>query len=188
MRAAAASVRAAQGDVVGALVGAIRDQLAGRVLEPLDLVMIAADRVQAALDEAVERGRVTPGDARQIADDVVRRGREQTGDVLASLDELLGHGIDRIEALSRRIEQRVTRDRRADAPERVAEGADSAQRAGADAGEAAFPIPDYDELTVPRIRARLVGLSPDELRAVRDRELRGAQRKSVLAAVDRALS
>jgi hypothetical protein len=51
-----------------------------------------------------------------------------------------------------------------------------------------FPIPGYDELTAAHVNARLKGLSPTELRRLREYERRHANRKSVLDAIERALS
>jgi hypothetical protein len=50
-----------------------------------------------------------------------------------------------------------------------------------------FPITGYDELTAAKVIDRLEGLSPAELRAVRDHERRNANRKSVLSAIERRL-
>jgi hypothetical protein len=49
------------------------------------------------------------------------------------------------------------------------------------------PIADYDELTARQVCDRLDGLTPAQLRAVREHERRHANRKSVLAAIERAL-
>jgi hypothetical protein len=46
-----------------------------------------------------------------------------------------------------------------------------------------FPIIGYDDLTAAQVQTRLEGLSPAELRKVRDYERRNANRKSVLDAV-----
>ncbi|MDP9451871.1 MAG: hypothetical protein M3P97_00430, partial [Actinomycetota bacterium] len=50
-----------------------------------------------------------------------------------------------------------------------------------------FPIAGYDELRVPEIRSVLPQLTEDELEQVRAREVQGANRVSVLAAIDREL-
>jgi hypothetical protein len=50
-----------------------------------------------------------------------------------------------------------------------------------------FPILGYDDLTAGQVEQRLAGLTPAELRRVRDYERRHANRKTVLAAVERAL-
>ncbi len=56
-----------------------------------------------------------------------------------------------------------------------------------DEDEDFFPIADYDRLRVPEIRSVLRELSQDELERVRDRELEGANRRMVLAAIYREL-
>jgi hypothetical protein len=50
-----------------------------------------------------------------------------------------------------------------------------------------FPISGYEELTAAQVAERLDGLSPAQLRQVRDHERRNANRKTVLSAVDRKL-
>ncbi|MFP5321648.1 MAG: hypothetical protein ACLGIC_07340 [Acidimicrobiia bacterium] len=50
-----------------------------------------------------------------------------------------------------------------------------------------FPIARYDELTVAEIRPRLADLSDRELQQVRERELSGAGRKTILNEIDRRL-
>jgi hypothetical protein len=70
--------------------------------------------------------------------------------------------------------------------ERVLREVDRARRATGLAP--AFPIEGYDDLTAARVAERLDDLSPAELRAVRDYEKRNANRKTVLAAVERRLA
>jgi hypothetical protein len=50
-----------------------------------------------------------------------------------------------------------------------------------------LPISGYEELTAAEVVARLDGLSPSELRQVRDHERRNANRKTVLSAIERKL-
>jgi polyhydroxyalkanoate synthesis regulator phasin len=66
-----------------------REQLR-RVINPLDLVVITRVRLQEVFDEAVERGRITRGDAADLVGDVLARGRGQADDLLAELEQLLG--------------------------------------------------------------------------------------------------
>jgi len=66
-----------------------RDQLR-RVINPLDLVVITRARLQEVFDEAVERGRITRGDAADLVGDVLARGRGQADDLFAELEQLLG--------------------------------------------------------------------------------------------------
>lgn len=172
-------------DTFGQLVGAIREQLSDRVIEPLNLVFIAADRIQEAMDDAVDRGRVTRGDANDLVSELVRRGREQTDDVLGNLDELFGKGIDQLEALSRKLEEKSAKARRAESVDKLVQSADKARRA-VGVGPA-FPILGYDDLSLPKIKARLRDLRAGELRTVRAYEVAHANRRAVVAAIDRAL-
>jgi hypothetical protein len=66
-----------------------REQLR-RVVNPLDLVVITRARLQEVFDDAVERGRITRGDAADLVSDVLARGRSQADDLLAELEQLLG--------------------------------------------------------------------------------------------------
>ena len=50
-----------------------------------------------------------------------------------------------------------------------------------------FPISAYDDLNVNQIDKRLVDLSQQELRAVRDYERRNKGRKGVLSSIERKL-
>lgn len=65
------------------------DQLS-RIINPLDLVVITRVRLQEVFDEAVERGRITRGDAADLVSDVLARGRGQADDLFAELEALLG--------------------------------------------------------------------------------------------------
>lgn len=49
------------------------------------------------------------------------------------------------------------------------------------------PVPDVSALTVAQIRPRLPGLSPSALRRVRDAELAGKARKTVIGQIDQLL-
>ncbi len=99
------------------------------MFEPRDLVVLAAGVIQEVMDEAVERGRMTRGDANDLVGDLVRRGREQTDDVLGNLDQLLGKGLEQLEQLTRRLDDKAVRARRADSVERLMKSADRAARA-----------------------------------------------------------
>jgi hypothetical protein len=133
-----------------------REQLR-RVINPLDLVVITRVRLQEIVDEAVERGRITRGDAADLVTDVLARGRSQADDLLAELEQLLGRAP--IEA-ARRVAGL--------GPE--------------------FPITGYDDLTAAEVVAELDGMSDADLRKVREYERANANRKTVLAAVERKLA
>jgi YD repeat-containing protein len=130
-----------------------------RVLNPLDAVVITRGRLQEVLDEAVERGRMTRDDAGELVAELVRRGRRQTDELLHDLEGALT-------APAERVIREVGR---------------------ATGLGASFPIMGYDDLTAAQVGDRLTGLTPAELRVVRDYEKRNANRKSVLAAVERKL-
>jgi hypothetical protein len=143
----------------------LREQLQ-RILNPLELVVLTRERVQGALDEAVERGRMTRQDASDLAAELVSRGRRQTDDLVSELEGLLGRSLG---APADRVIREVDRARRA-----------------AGLGPS-FPIVGYDDLTAAQVQARLGELSPPELRKVRDYERRNANRKSVLGAIEQKL-
>jgi hypothetical protein len=98
----------------------------------------------------------------EVLDDAVERGRMTRDDAHDLLAELV---------------------RRGTAPaDRVIRGVGRAAGLGS-----ALPIEGYDDLTAAQVSERLDGLTPAELRTVRDHERRNANRKSVLAAIDRKL-
>jgi hypothetical protein len=109
-------------------------------LNPLGALILTRERIQEVLDDAVERGRMTRDDARELLAELIRRGTAPADRVIRAA----GLG-------------------------------------------SSFPVDDYDELTAAQVSQRLDGLSPAQLRTVRDHERRNANRKSVLAAIDRKL-
>lgn len=155
------------------------EQLANRVFQRFDLVVLTRERIQETLDEAAERGRVTRSDANALASELVRRGRQQRDDIWSEIEQVVGRGRDGIGTATRRARQSEPVDR-------IVRGADRARRT-VNIGST-FPIDGYDELTARQVTARIGELSPADLRRVADYERRHANRKSVLAAVDKALS
>jgi polyhydroxyalkanoate synthesis regulator phasin len=145
-----------------------------RFLNPLDVMIITRDRLQDALDDAVARGRMTRDDATDLAAELMRRGRRQTEDMLADLETVLADA------------RGATRRRVAAPTDRVLRELERARRA-AGLAEPPFPIAGYDDLTAAQVSARLDDLSRADLRRLRDYERRNANRKSVLAAVERKL-
>jgi hypothetical protein len=133
-----------------------------RFLDPREVVVVTRSRLQEALDEAVERGRMTRDDASSLLAELLQRGREDIEGLL-----------DGAKSTTRGSAERVLRE------------VDRARRA-AGVGPA-FPILGYDDLTAAQVQSRLDGLSPAELRKVRDYEKRNANRKSVLDAVQSKL-
>jgi polyhydroxyalkanoate synthesis regulator phasin len=147
------------------------EQLLNRVIKPLDLVVISRQRIQETLDEAAERGRVTRRDANELVAELVKRGRQQTDDLFRDLESLLGRGRGQLGSATKQSVDRIVR------------GARRSIGAGP-----SFPISGYDDLSAGQVDQRLSGLTPAELRRVRDYERRHANRKTVLDAIERALS
>ena len=52
---------------------------------PLDILVISRARLQEVVDEAVERGRITRGDAAELVADLIARGRSQADELLTEL-------------------------------------------------------------------------------------------------------
>jgi hypothetical protein len=135
---------------------------------PGDVVVLSRDLLKEVFEDAVRRGRMTRGDAETLMRTLISRGRKQTEGVLAELEDV------------------ATRLRRSPPGDRVVRAADRARRT-VGVGPP-FPILGYDDLTAAQVESRLEGLTPAELRKVREYERRHANRKSVLGAVEKALS
>jgi polyhydroxyalkanoate synthesis regulator phasin len=135
-------------------------------------IVLTTDRIQAAMDDAVQRGRMTRGDAEELVQLLVEAGRKQAEDLLRDLEGLVGRSLDVAGDASRKAGDRLLRE------------SDRARRV---AGLAGFPISRYDDLTAAQIVGRVAELSGPELRQVRDYERRHGNRKSVLAAIEKHL-
>ncbi len=119
-----------------------------------------------------------PGPKAGPVSELVRRGREQTDEIFNEVEHLIDRGRDQLGTATKKA-------RRSDAVDRVVRNADTARRT-VGVGPA-FPILDYDELTAGRVAGRLAGLTPAQLRKVRDYERRHGNRKTVLEAIEKAL-
>jgi polyhydroxyalkanoate synthesis regulator phasin len=157
----------------------LAEQLLNRIIRPLGLIVLTRERIQETLDDAAERGRVTRSDANELVDALVARGRQQTEQLMSDVERLLGRGRQQLGSATLRA-------RRSESLDLLLRSADRARRT-VGTGQS-FPILGYDELTAAQVQARLDGLAPAELRRVRDYERRHANRKSVLAAIDRSLT
>ncbi len=164
---------AARDEALRANLASLRDLLAGGVV-------LTAQRLQEAVDEAVTRGRITRRDAEDLASGLLNAGRQQTQDLLADLEALLGRG--RTDLSSRSSITKAT----VKGSERVLREVDRARRA-AGIGTA-FPILGYDELTGAQVIKRLPELTAAELRKVRDHEQRSSARATVLKAIEDRLA
>jgi polyhydroxyalkanoate synthesis regulator phasin len=159
-------------------VAGLAEQLVNRIIKPLDLVVLTRERIQEILDDAAARGRVTRSDANDLAAELVNLGRQQTDQLLSDAERLVGRSRQQLGSATMRA-------RRSESLDLLMRSADRARRS-VGSGQS-FPIDGYDELTAAQVQARLDGLSPAELRKVRDYERRNANRKSVLAGIDKAL-
>jgi len=139
----------------------LREQLT-RYLDPREVVVLTRDRVQEAVDDAVERGRMTRDDATALVAALFERGRSQTDDLITQLEGIV-----------------------TGTPTRIVREVDRARRATGIGSN--FPISGYDDLTAAEVGERLGDLSAPELRKVRDYERRNANRKSVLQNIERKL-
>ncbi|HTT27936.1 MAG TPA: hypothetical protein VMG37_05975 [Solirubrobacteraceae bacterium] len=157
----------------------LAEQVTNRVLKPLGLVVLTTERIQEVLDDAAERGRVTRSDANDLAAQLIARGRQQTDQLLSDIERLLGRGRQQSWPAS-------VGSRWSESIDLIVRSADRARRT-VGVGQT-FPILGYDDLTAAQVQARLDGLSPAELRRVREYERRHANRKSVLAAIDKSLA
>jgi polyhydroxyalkanoate synthesis regulator phasin len=179
--ASAAAPPPAEGneDALRAGVAMLRDVLARGVV-------ISVDLLQETVDEAVKRGRMTRDDAEELVTAVIQIGRMQTQDAIAELENVVERSASQTRRLARARASRVaSAARRAPGSDRALRAVDRARRA-AGLGSP-FPISGYDELTAAQVKARLGELSPAELRKVRDHERRNANRKSVLATIEKRL-
>lgn len=95
----------------------------------------------------------------ELVDDAVSRGRMTAGDA-----------ADLVAEIRRTTEEWLGGARRASG-----------------LGGSSFPIPGYETLTAAQVQSRLAGLSPADLRKVRDYERRNANRKTVLASIESRL-
>jgi len=174
--------RTAANDGDGALgdgLAGLAEQVTNGVLKPLGLVVLTTERIQEVLDDAADRGRVTRSDANDLVAQLVSRGRQQTDQLLSDVERLIGRGRQQLSPASRG-------SRWSESIDLLVRSADRARRS-VGVGQS-FPILGYDDLTATQVQARLEGLSPAELRKVREYERRHANRKSVLAAIDKTLA
>jgi polyhydroxyalkanoate synthesis regulator phasin len=188
-KAARRATKPAEGtEFAGKSVAELRDALAKGVVAPLNLVMISRDRIEDAFDEAVKRGRLTADDAQDMVQNLLQRGRKQTNDVLSDLEQLLGRGGEVVGTARKRGTAAAKKSRtrvRGVVDPALAQADRARRRAGVGPN---FPIIGYDDLTAAQVQKRLDGLTPAELRKVRDYERRNANRKSVLDAIESKLS
>jgi len=129
---------------------------------------------------------LSAGELRAVLDHEVARDNRRT--IVTEIERRLAADDAPAPARATRATKRSAKKA---APVRAAAKKASASRtkkaAARKAASRRFPIDGYDELAVAQIRPLLGSLSAAELRQVREREVRGAGRKTVLAEIDRRL-
>ena len=178
---------AATADFSGKNVAEFRKALRTNLIRPLELVMLTRDRIDEALDDAVQRGRMTRKDAQELAGSIYSRGRKQTDDLMKDLEQLMGRGRSTLgsRGTTARRSAAGSADKARKAADQLIVQADRARRA-VGVGPS-FPITGYDSLTATQVQSRLDTLTPAELRKVRDYEKRRSNRKSVVEAIEAKL-
>ena len=165
----------------------------------MEMVLLTRDRIEEALAEAVDRGRMTSADAQSLASTLLDRGRKQTNDVLKDLEGVLSRGRSEIEGRTTGVRKAAggavgaARGQASGARSRAVRAASGplaqADRARRVAGVGPnFPILAYDDLTADQVVSRLTDLTAAELRKVRDYERRNANRKTVLNSIESKLA
>jgi len=140
-------------------VAAARDRIVRGMLSPLNVVLLSRKTIEDMFEDAVQRGRMTRSDAQDMVQNLLSRGARATDDFLADVERMLGARTDSFEP---------------------PEGGDPR-------GAPNLPIAGYDELSAAQVQERLEGLTPAELRKLRDYEQRNANRKTVLDRIERRL-
>jgi hypothetical protein len=138
------------------------------VLAPVNAVLLTRRHIEEVVEDAVQRGRMTRDDAQQLMQSLLQRGAKQTDDFLTDLERLLGRGrlVDQTGPGAQKQAAGRTRSRRP---------------------SSSLPISNYDDLSAAEVQERLGGLTPAELRKLRDYERRHANRKTVLDTIERKL-
>jgi hypothetical protein len=157
----------------------VGEQLVKGSIKPRDVVMLTRDRIQATLDDAAARGRVTRKDANDLAAELVRHGREHGDDLRVELEGWVGRRRADVESATKRA-------RHSQPVDRIVRGADKARRS-VGVGPS-FPILGYDDLTAPEVNKRIKDLKKPEQRRVLTYERKHANRKSVVGALEKALA
>ena len=197
--AGTASRPASSAGVEAKTVAEFREALRKNLIGPMEMVLLTRQRIEEALEEAVDRGRMTSADAQGLATSLLQRGRKQTNDVLKDLEQLLSRGRDEIEGRTSGVRRAAggavggarkqasgARGRAVRATSPALAQADRARRVAGVGPN--FPIMAYDDLTADQVVSRLSGLTPAELRKVRDYERRNANRKTVLNSIESKLA
>jgi polyhydroxyalkanoate synthesis regulator phasin len=136
-------------------------------------VAAARDRIVRSVLAPLNAVLLTRRHIEEVLDDAVSRGRMTRSDAQEMAQSLLSRSA------------RATDDFLSDVERMLGGRGDDLQ--AAPLSERGLPIAGYDDLSAAQVQDRLDGLSPAELRRLRDYEQRHANRKTVLDRIDRKL-
>ena len=147
---------------------------AGTAAEPgTGKVAAARDRIVRGVLAPLNAVVLTRRHIEEVLDDAVSRGSMTRSDAQEMAQTLLSRSARATDDFLADVERML--GRRGDQIEDLAPA------------ERGLPIAGYDELSAARVQDRLDGLTPAELRRVREYEQRHANRKTVLDRIDRKL-
>jgi polyhydroxyalkanoate synthesis regulator phasin len=136
-------------------------------------VAAARDRIVRSVLAPLNAVLLTRRHIEEVLDDAVSRGRMTRSDAQEMAQSLLSRSA------------RATDDFLSDVERMLGRGGDELETATV--SERGLPIAGYDDLSAAQVQDRLDGLTPAELRRLRDYEQRHANRKTVLDRIDRKL-
>ena len=135
-------------------------------------VATARDRLVRGVLSPVNAVLLTRRHIEEVLDDAVARGRMTRADAQEMIQSLLTRGARATDDLLSDVERMLGRS--GDALDTPTE-------------RASHPIPGYDDLSAAQVLGRLDGLTPAQLRKLRDYEARHGNRKTVLDRIDKKL-
>jgi polyhydroxyalkanoate synthesis regulator phasin len=136
-------------------------------------VAAARDRIVRSVLAPLNAVLLTRRHIEEVLDDAVSRGRMTRSDAQEMAQSLLSRSA------------RATDDFLSDVERML--GGGGADLEATPVSERGLPIAGYDDLSAAQVQDRLDGLTPAELRRLRDYEQRHANRKTVLDRIDRKL-
>lgn len=136
-------------------------------------VAAARDRIVRSVLAPLNAVLLTRRHIEEVLDDAVSRGRMTRSDAQEMAQSLLSRSA------------RATDDFLSDVERMLGRGGGEIE--AAPVSERGLPIAGYDDLSAAQVQDRLDGLTPAELRRLRDYEQRHANRKTVLDRIDRKL-
>jgi polyhydroxyalkanoate synthesis regulator phasin len=136
-------------------------------------VAAARDRIVRSVLAPLNAVLLTRRHIEEVLDDAVKRGRMTRSDAQEMAQSLLSRSA------------RATDDFLSDVERMLGGRGDTLE--SVPAADRGLPIAGYDNLSAPQVQERLDGLTPAELRRLRDYEQRHANRKTVLDRIDRKL-